>query len=121
MMTKRLMVPSDHPDEHWQPSSLAQTSNKNKPVGPIRSGERNGIRCNIIDVEFWPANRSENIDFKRAGVLIVTGLGQMVCGILQMTLGGAIGLGQDICNIVTRRRAGARPGSLQTPRRQRWS
>lgn len=120
-MVKRLMVPSDHPDEHWQPRSLAQSSNKNKPVGPIRGGRRNDTRRNTIDVEFWPANRSENIDLKRAGILIVKGLGLMVCGILQMTVGGAIGFAHDIWSMANRRWIPTNQNSAQRLEQQRWS
>lgn len=121
MMAKRFMIPSDHPDEHWQPRNLARTLNKNNLVRPIRGGGRNGTRRNTIDVEFWPANRSENIDLKRAGVLIVTGLGQMVCGILQMTVGGAIGLAHDIWSMANRRWIPTNQNSAPRLEQRRWS
>lgn len=120
-MTEGFMVPSDHPDEHWQPRSLAQTSNKNNLVRPTRGGGRNGTRRNTIDVEFWPANHSENIEIKRAGILIVTGLGQMVWGILQMTIGGAIGIVQDIRGMANRRRIPANQNSAPRLEQRRWS
>ena len=120
MMTNRFLIPGDGNDENGRPKGLVPTRSTNRPAAPSRNGHSHSP-WTTIDAEFWPTNPRESVDLKRALHLFVTGLCQMMWGILQMVIGGMIGLAQDLWIMVTPKRNAANKVPVSNKEKRRWS
>ncbi len=116
-MTRRFLVPGDGKDEDGQSKGLVPTGSTNRPTAPSRNG-RNDSSWTTIDADFWPTNRRENVDLKRALYPFVAGLREIILGILQMVVGGIIGLALDLWIMVTPK--GNATKQVPTSKQEEW-
>lgn len=108
MMTKQFLIQGDGNDEDGRPKDLVPIQSTNSPAATPNCNGRNDSPWTTLDAEFWPAKHRASGDLKRGLHLFVTGLCQMMWGILQMVIGGMIGLAQDIWIMVTQKRNAAK-------------
>lgn len=120
MMTKRFLFPGDGNEEDGRPKGLGPTRSSNTPAAPSRNGRSHSL-WTTIDAEFWPTNRRENVDLKRALYLFMTGLREIILGILQMSVGGMYGLALDVWIMVTPKGNATKNVPAPKPEERRWN